>query len=101
MTKQPVPLARKREEQDRLCRRSGSDHPLRGYSVGGRVRRHRHDESRELPHRPDHKHGGAPAEDRNTASIPPDVTKTEPGPAVTEDEINKLSDEFVKKEKIL
>jgi septal ring-binding cell division protein DamX len=37
--------------------------------------------------------------DRGTASIPPDTAKVEPGQAITEEEISKLSDEFVKKEK--
>lgn len=36
--------------------------------------------------------------DRNTASIPPDTTKVEPNKAISEDEISKLSDEFIKKE---
>src|SRR5690348_3863578 len=38
--------------------------------------------------------------ERSTASIPADVAKPEPGQAITEEEINKLSDEFMKKEKL-
>lgn len=38
--------------------------------------------------------------DRGTASIPPDSTRVEPGQAISEEEISKLSDEFVKKEKL-
>src|SRR3954466_14030514 len=38
--------------------------------------------------------------ERNTASIPPDAAKVEPGQAISEEEISKLSDEFVKKEKL-
>src|SRR3954454_5697248 len=41
---------------------------------------------------------GSEAE-RSTASIPPDVTKAQPSEAITEEEISKLSDEFLKKEK--
>ncbi len=37
--------------------------------------------------------------ERETASIPPDVAKVEPNQAISEDEISKLSEEFVKKEK--
>ncbi len=37
--------------------------------------------------------------DRVVASIPPDITKAEPNKAITEDEISKVSDEFVKKER--
>lgn len=37
--------------------------------------------------------------DRSTASIPPDSTKAEVGKAISEEEISKLSEEFVKKEK--
>src|SRR5262249_57475895 len=37
--------------------------------------------------------------DRSTASIPPDVTKAEPSAAVTEEEVNKLSDTFTEKER--
>jgi len=39
-------------------------------------------------------------EERNTASIPADVAKVEPSSAISEEEISKLSDEFVKKEKL-
>jgi septal ring-binding cell division protein DamX len=37
--------------------------------------------------------------DRGVASIPSDVTKADPGPAVTEEEVNKLSDAFTEKER--
>jgi septal ring-binding cell division protein DamX len=37
--------------------------------------------------------------ERSTASIPPDATKPEVSKAISEEEISKLSDEFVKKEK--
>lgn len=37
--------------------------------------------------------------DRSTASVPPDATKQDPGQAISEEEITKLSDEFIKKEK--
>jgi DedD protein len=37
--------------------------------------------------------------DRVVASIPADVTKAAPNQAITEDEISKVSDEFVKKER--
>jgi septal ring-binding cell division protein DamX len=37
--------------------------------------------------------------DRVVASVPADVTKAEPNQAISEEEISKLSDEFVKKER--
>src|SRR5579862_8673660 len=37
--------------------------------------------------------------DRVVASIPSDVAKAEPNQAISEEEISKLSDEFVKKER--
>jgi septal ring-binding cell division protein DamX len=37
--------------------------------------------------------------DRSTASIPPTATKPEVGKAIGDDEISKLSDEFIKKER--
>ncbi len=37
--------------------------------------------------------------DRSVASIPADATKAAPNPAISEDEISKVSDEFVKKER--
>src|SRR5271170_2553453 len=37
--------------------------------------------------------------DRVVASIPADVTKTVPNQAISEDEISKVSEEFVKKER--
>jgi len=37
--------------------------------------------------------------DRVVASVPADVAKTEPNKAISEEEISKLSDEFVKKER--
>lgn len=37
--------------------------------------------------------------DRVVASVPSDVTKAEPNQAISEEEISKLSDEFVKKER--
>jgi septal ring-binding cell division protein DamX len=39
-------------------------------------------------------------EERSTASIPADAAKVEPSNAISEEEISKLSDEFVKKEKL-
>ena len=47
----------------------------------------------------DLENNGGDAGDRSTASIPADVTKVDPGQAISEEEITKLSDEFVKKEK--
>src|ERR1700760_844665 len=42
---------------------------------------------------------GTETADRSSASIPPDAAKPEVGQAISEDEITKLSEEFIKKDK--